>query len=429
MDDLKQLKKIVKFVYTSRYSDFYRKKYKKAPINPLKIRTISDFKKLPFLTRKELVDTQPLDRIFVPEDQLAGASTTSGTSEHPSLIIPKIRGKGDHYDFRQAKKNGIKRLMLLISANSTNRFLTQPPPANFFVVFADISNLALAAQVAAETKIDALYSTANSLYFFLPYLQEKYDAKYIKDVYLGGELCSEKKYTVFKNFFPKAVIRANYGMSETQWVGWQCKYLAGKTPSVYHFFQSFYPEVIDPQTGEDLPYGQEGELVLTALKRKAFIPVRYRTNDLIMVSLQKCACKKTLFEFIGRVGSDYISVAGARLVKNEVEKILSKEKKIVLDFKFYILEKLKDSKIIYDFQIQLIPKDKRLVANTKLEQSLAKKLETGLKVSPTLTFGDLIKKGIFLPLKVSLVEKLPQEAKRKTFEMVNNISRKTGYSP
>ncbi|MDP2632250.1 MAG: hypothetical protein Q8P25_00815 [Candidatus Curtissbacteria bacterium] len=420
MDDIKNIRSILRFVYNNHYSDFYRKKYQNSAVNPLKIRTISDFKKLPFLERNELLETEPLKRIFISENKLSGASTTSGTSKKGSLIILRKKEDIEQYYFKELKKAGIKKLMFLVSANTVNRYVNDTLPSDLFTVFVDFSNLILAAELAAGAKIEALYTSPTPLYFFIPYLAERYDLNKIRDIHLSGEFCSLTQFKILKSFFPKAVFRFNYGSAEVQMVGWQCRNLVNANPSVFHFSRFIYPEVINPQTLSDIKQDRTGELVLTALSKKAFVAIRYKTGDVIKILTKQCRCKnkKPLFEILGKAGTDYISVAGTRLVKNEFERVLSTDKKVSLDFKVYIYEKSTNSKLVYYVEAHLLPKNRKLLGNSAFAVKLAKKLQTNLKVSPTLTFEDLVEKGIFSPLKVVLVEKLPLETKRKSFEMI-----------
>ena len=94
----------------------------------------------------------------------------------------------------------------------------------------------------------------------------------------GGEACRFKAYDI-------------YGLSEIigPGVGIECHCQQG-----LHLFEDhFYPEIIDPQTGEVLPDGSEGELVLTTLSKEAMPMIRYRTRDITALETKPCACGRT----------------------------------------------------------------------------------------------------------------------------------------
>ncbi|WP_027417042.1 phenylacetate--CoA ligase PaaK [Aneurinibacillus terranovensis] len=86
----------------------------------------------------------------------------------------------------------------------------------------------------------------------------------------------------------------------------------------------FYPEIIDPKTGEVLPYGQEGELVFTSLTKEAFPVIRYRTGDIASLNPEKCKCGRTTMRMSrikGRV-DDMLIIRGVNVFPTEIESVL-----------------------------------------------------------------------------------------------------------
>ncbi|MGC8488884.1 MAG: phenylacetate--CoA ligase family protein [Clostridia bacterium] len=86
----------------------------------------------------------------------------------------------------------------------------------------------------------------------------------------------------------------------------------------------FYPEVVNPHTGESLPPGEMGELVLTTLSKEAMPLVRYRTGDLVMLLDDPCPCGRThrrISRVVGRV-DDMLIVRGVNVFPSEVERVL-----------------------------------------------------------------------------------------------------------
>lgn len=430
MDELRKLKAIVKYAIDNPYSSFYKKKYAKAGIGKPDIKTWEDFQKLPFLTREEILGTEPYKRIFIASEKLVGVLATSGSLNQGRLIMvqerPMVRADGIlvgspwRHIYPRTIKLGINKIMILTTILGVNRNFLYPPPSKLLIVYADISDLNMAAEIAFKVGIEGVVTTPSALYFFIPYLEKCYDLNRIKEITLSGEYCSLEKFKLFRRFFPKATIRSDYGSSEARDLGWQCDFLANnKNPSIYHFSEEVYPEVIDPVTFENLTEGKEGELVITAFGKRAFIPIRYRFGDIVKILTKKCGCGSTmaLFESLGRQGTDYISISGARLVKTEFEKALLKFGNISSDFKARIRERSLGQAIVYDVEVLVPVLDKRLLGKQAFGERLGRELQLKIKVSPTLTYADLVKKGIFTPLKIKLVEKLPFEVKRKSFEM------------
>ncbi len=92
-----------------------------------------------------------------------------------------------------------------------------------------------------------------------------------------------------------------------------------------HVFENhFYPEIIDPGTGASLPDGEEGELVLTTLSKKAMLMIRYRTRDITRIITEPCICGRTLRRIrrIGFRSDDMIIIRGVNVFPSQVETAL-----------------------------------------------------------------------------------------------------------
>jgi phenylacetate-CoA ligase len=113
-----------------------------------------------------------------------------------------------------------------------------------------------------------------------------------------------------------------YGLSEIigPGVGCECRQHDG-----LHIFEDhFYPEIIDPETGERLPDGAEGELVLTTLSKQAMPMIRYRTRDITSIMPGQCACGRTLRRIrrIGRRSDDMLILRGVNVFPSQIETAL-----------------------------------------------------------------------------------------------------------
>jgi len=113
-----------------------------------------------------------------------------------------------------------------------------------------------------------------------------------------------------------------YGLSEIvgPGVAMECVYQAGP-----HIFEDmFYPEIIDPETGKVLPDGQEGELVLTTLCKRAMPMIRYRTRDITALIPDKCECGRTIrrLKRISRRSDDMLIIRGVNIYPSQIEAAL-----------------------------------------------------------------------------------------------------------
>jgi phenylacetate-CoA ligase len=87
---------------------------------------------------------------------------------------------------------------------------------------------------------------------------------------------------------------------------------------------NFYPEIINPDTGEVLPEGEVGELVFTSLTKEAFPLIRYRTRDLCVLSRKKCSCGRTLIKMAKPMGrsDDMMIIRGVNVFPSQIETVL-----------------------------------------------------------------------------------------------------------
>jgi len=116
-----------------------------------------------------------------------------------------------------------------------------------------------------------------------------------------------------------------YGLTETSGPGvaFECEEQRGMHINEDHF----YPEIIDPETGEVLPDGSKGELVFTSLDKEAFPLMRYRTRDICVLSRKKCSCGRTLIKMSKPMGrsDDMMIIRGVNVFPSQIETVLLKE--------------------------------------------------------------------------------------------------------
>jgi phenylacetate-CoA ligase len=114
----------------------------------------------------------------------------------------------------------------------------------------------------------------------------------------------------------------NYGLSEIigPGVAGDCECKSG----MHLFEDAFIPEIIDPETGEVLPRGSVGELVLTTLTKEAFPMIRYRTRDITSLDYDKCDCGRTLVRMRKTMGrsDDMLIIRGVNVFPSQIEEIL-----------------------------------------------------------------------------------------------------------
>jgi phenylacetate-CoA ligase len=111
-----------------------------------------------------------------------------------------------------------------------------------------------------------------------------------------------------------------YGLSEVMGPGVACEFVESKDgPTVWE--DHFYPEIVDPDTGEPLPDGEKGELVITSLTKEALPIVRYRTRDLTRLLSRTARSMRRLERIAGR-SDDTIILRGVNLFPTQIEELI-----------------------------------------------------------------------------------------------------------
>ena len=103
-------------------------------------------------------------------------------------------------------------------------------------------------------------------------------------------------------------------------VSYECEYQAGMHVCEDHFI----PEIIDPDTGEVLPYGEKGELVFTTITKEGFPVIRYRTRDICSLNIEPCKCGRTHLRMNKPRGrsDDMLIIRGVNVFPSQIEEVL-----------------------------------------------------------------------------------------------------------
>jgi phenylacetate-CoA ligase len=114
-----------------------------------------------------------------------------------------------------------------------------------------------------------------------------------------------------------------YGLSEIIGPGVSTECIEAKN-GLHVFEDHFIPEIIDPETGEPLPYGEKGELVFTTITKEAFPVIRYRTKDISSLNPEPCKCGRThvRMERISGRTDDMLIIRGVNVFPSQIESVL-----------------------------------------------------------------------------------------------------------
>ena len=144
----------------------------------------------------------------------------------------------------------------------------------------------------------------------------------------------------------------------------------------------FYPEIIDSDTGEVLPDGQQGELVFTCIAKEALPLVRYRTKDICSLSHEKCSCGRTLVKMMKPQGrtDDMLVIRGVNVFPSQIEYVLTK---LGMEPNYLIVVDRVNNHDTLEVQVEMTANtfsDSVKVIN-KLESKIASELKTTLNIA------------------------------------------------
>ncbi|MCD6281704.1 MAG: phenylacetate--CoA ligase [Deltaproteobacteria bacterium] len=328
---LKRLKQVVQRVYHT--VGFYRKAFDDAGVKPEDIKTLDDLKRLPFTTKQDLRDNYPFGMFSVPMSNVVRIHASSGTTGRPTVVGYTKRdidvwgelmarcfaaagltkndivhnaygyglftgGLGAHYG---AERLGAS--VIPMSGGNTKKQIMILQDFGPTAICCTPSYVLFLAEVGEEMGMDM-----RSLR--------------LRVGVLGAEPWSEKMRQEIENKLDIMALNI-YGLSEVLGPGVSMECAEGRN-GLHVFEDHFIVEVINPQTGEVLPYGEEGELVFTTLTKEAFPLIRYRTRDISRLMPETCKCGRT-FVRMDRVSGrsdDMLIIRGVNVFPSQIESVL-----------------------------------------------------------------------------------------------------------
>ena len=334
---LRRLQRLAEKVYA--IVPFYKKAFDEKGVKPDAIRSLEDLQKLPFTMKQDLRDNYPFAMFATPMENVVRIHASSGTTGKPTVVGYTRRdidtwselmartlaaagthkgdivhnaygyglftgGLGFHYG---AERLGAS--VIPVSGGNTKRQVLLMKDFGPTVLTCTPSYALHLGEVADAEGVDF-----KSLKF--------------KVGVFGAEPWSENmRVEIEKQLGLDAV--DIYGLSEIIGPGVAVECVEAKQ-GLHIFEDHFIPEVIDPETGEALPYGEPGELVFTTLTKEAFPLIRYRTRDLSVLYREPCKCGRALVR-MGRItgrSDDMLIIRGVNVFPSQIESVLMARKDV-----------------------------------------------------------------------------------------------------
>jgi len=381
---LKRLQTTVERVYAT--VPFYQEKFKEKGITPGDIKSLDDLKQLPFTTKQDLRDNYPFGMVTVPMDNVVRIHASSGTTGQPTVVAYTRRdietwaelmarsltaggasrgdiihnaygyglftgGLGAHY--------GAERLgaaVIPVSGGNTNRQIIIMKDFGPTILTATPSYTLHLAEVAEGMGVSFA------------------DLKFKFGIF-GAEPWSEKMREEIERKLNITAVDI-YGLSEVIGPGVAIECHEAKN-GLHVFEDHFYPEIIDPATGEVLPYGETGELVFTSLTKEAFPIIRYRTRDITSLHSEPCICGRThvrMSRVSGR-SDDMLIIRGVNVFPSQIESVLMETNEVEPHYQLVVDREGKLDTLMVNVEI-----NEHLFSDEIKElQDLEKKISTNIK--------------------------------------------------
>ena len=310
---------------------YYRKKMEENGVTPDDIKGVDDLHKLPFLSKADLRDAYPYGLLAAPLKDCVRIQSTSGTTGR-RVVAFYTQHDIDLWEDCCARA--------IVAAGGTNEDVVQI--AYGYGLFTGGAGLHGGShKVGSLTLPMSSGNTDRQLQFmtdlestilcctpsYAAYLAESIHERGLRDKIklkagiFGAEAWSEKMRQEIQN---QLGIKAYdiYGLTEISGPGvaFECSDQTGMHINEDHFIA----EIIDPDTGEVLPDGTQGELVFTSITKEAFPLLRYRTRDICVLTREKCSCGRTLVKMCKPMGrsDDMLIVKGVNVFPSQIETVL-----------------------------------------------------------------------------------------------------------
>jgi len=381
---LKRLKDVVERVYHN--VPFYRASLDSIKLSPDSIKSLTDLQQLPFTTKQDMRDSYPYALFAAPLEEIVRIHASSGTTGKPTVVgytrkdienwadlmaralVTAGAHKGDiiHNAYGYGLftgglgvHNGAERLgasVIPISGGNTARQL---------MIMQDFGSTVLTC------------TPSYSLFMAEEARAEGVDFKKLKlrVGIFGAEPWSEAMRTEIEEKLNLTALDI-YGLSEIMGPGVAQECFEGKC-GLHIWEDHFIPEIINPLTGETLPEGEKGELVITTITKEGIPLIRYRTRDITSITYEPCICGRTharISRLSGR-SDDMLIIRGVNVFPSQIESILVRIEGV--EPHYLLIVDRKENLDTLEVQVEV---DERIFSDeVKVLQGLSRRIEKEIK--------------------------------------------------
>ena len=309
---------------------FYREALDAAGVEPDEIADVSAIDRLPFTTKADFRAEYPDGLVAVPREDRARLHASSGTTGKPKIVAYTAGDLGIWREVmaRSLHAAGVDSADTLQNAYGYGLFTgglglhDGGEELGATVIPIGGGNTECQLDFLVDLDSDVLACTPSYSLHVAEALESRGidpEELALSTVIIGAEPFTDPMRREIEAALDATAIDI-YGLSEI--IGPGVSIECAEAQKGLHLWEDhFYPEVIDPETGEVLPEGEEGELVLTTLTKEALPVLRYRTGDITSLTYEQCACGRTAVRMGNVTGrtDDLLIVRGANVYPSQLE--------------------------------------------------------------------------------------------------------------
>ncbi|BAX59629.1 MULTISPECIES: phenylacetate--CoA ligase PaaK [Burkholderia cepacia complex] len=329
---LERLKWSLRHAYD--HSPVYRRKFDESGVHPDDLKTLADLSRFPFTTKGDLRDSYPFGMFAVPQDQISRIHASSGTTGKPTvvgytagdidtwanLVARSIRAAGA----RRGDKVHISYGYGLFTGGLGAHYGAER--AGLTVIPFGGGQTEKQVQLIQDFRPDIIMVTPSYMLSIADEIERQgldpVQSSLRIGIFGAEPWTNDMRVAIEQRMGIDAV--DIYGLSEVMGPGVASECVETKDgPTIWE--DHFYPEIIDPETGEVLPDGELGELVFTSLTKEALPIIRYRTRDLTRLLPGTARTMRRMEKITGR-SDDMMIVRGVNVFPTQIEEQLLKQR-------------------------------------------------------------------------------------------------------
>ncbi len=342
---LQRMKQALQHAYQN--SPVYKKKFDEAGVHPDDLKSLDDLAKFPFTTKSDLRDNYPFNMFAVPQEKIVRVHASSGTTGQPTVVGYTQKDIDIWADMvaRSLRAAGLSNKDIIQVSYGYGLF-TGGLGAHYGVERLGATVIPMSggqtdrqAQLIHDFKPTALMVTPSYCFNIIEALEEKFGTAKdcsIKTGVFGAEPWTNEMRREIEDRMGIDALDI-YGLSEVMGPGVAMECLESKDgPTIWE--DHFYPEIINPETGEVLADGELGELVFTTITKEGMPVIRYRTRDLTRLLPGTARTMRRMDKIMGR-SDDMMIIRGVNVFPSQLEEQILTIPGLIPNYQIHICKK------------------------------------------------------------------------------------------